>query len=244
MGDNRSVILTYHSLDDSESAISIAPRLFRQHMDFLAASGLAVLPLDQALQRPGSVAITFDDGFRNFLDLALPELALRRLPATIFIVSGYCGRRNLWPARPYRRIPRQPLLGWDELSAMPALISLGAHTVTHPDLRGVSPAECEKELRECQAQIEQRTGRPVRWLAYPYGASSPTVRSLAGRYFDLAVGTSLQFVSTRSNPLDLPRIDAYYFGGRFPLKHLFTPYGSLYIGLRHLLRNVRRLASR
>jgi len=244
MGGDHSVILTYHSLDESGSAISTAPGVFRQQMEFLAASGLPVVPLDQALHRPGSVAITFDDGFCNLLDLALPVLELCRLPATAFIVSGYCGRRNLWPHQPYRGIPNLPLLGWDELSALPALISLGAHTMTHPDLRRVSPAECESELHGCQAEIEQRTGRPVRWLAYPYGASSPAVRSLAGRYFDLAVGTSLQFLSTRYDRLDLPRIDAYYFGRRFRLERLFSGHGGLYIGLRRLLRNIRQSALR
>ena len=243
MTGGRSAILTYHSLDDSRSVISIAPSLFRQQMEFLAASGIPVVPLDQASRRPGSVAITFDDGYRNLLDRAIPVLKLHRLPATIFIVSEYCGRRNNWPSHPRGKVPDLPLLSWDELSALPPLISLGAHTMTHPDLSRLSAEECERELRECQDKIQKRMGRPVRWLAYPYGASSSQVRSLAGRHFDLAVGTSLQFLSPRSNHLDLPRIDAYYLRGWFPLERLFTGSGNLYMGLRSLLRDVRRFVS-
>lgn len=54
-----------------------------------------------------------------------------------------------------------------------------------------------------------------------------------------AVGTSLQFLSTRSNRLDLQRIDTYYLRSRFPLERLSTVSGSLYIGFRRLLRDVR-----
>jgi peptidoglycan/xylan/chitin deacetylase (PgdA/CDA1 family) len=236
---SRSLILTYHSLDESGSVISTAPDLFRRQMQILASSGIPVAPLNQVLHRPGSIAITFDDGFQNLLEHAIPVLELQRFPATIFIVSGYCGRRNNWPGQPRGGLPDLPLLSWNELAALPPQVSLGAHTVTHPDLRRLTPAECESELRECQGQIEQRTGRPVRCLAYPYGVASRQVRSLAGRYFDLAVGTSLRFLSTRSSPLDLPRIDAYYLRGRFSLEQLFTDSGRLYIGFRHLLREVR-----
>jgi peptidoglycan/xylan/chitin deacetylase (PgdA/CDA1 family) len=241
MSGGRSVILTYHSLDDSESVISIPPALFRRQMEFLAASGIPVVPLDQALHRPGSIAITFDDGFCNLLDHAVPVLERLRLPATIFVVSEYCGRNNNWPSQPHG-VPDLPLLSWDKLSALPPLISLGAHTMTHPDLRRLSAEECERELCECQGQIEQHLGRPVRCLAYPYGASSPQVRSLADRHFELAVGTSLRFLSTRSSRLDLPRIDAYYLRGWFSLERLFTESGSLYIGFRSLLRDVRRFS--
>ncbi len=243
MTGGRSAILTYHSLDDSKSVISIAPSLFQQQMEFLAASGIPVVPLDQASQHPGCVAITFDDGYRNLLDRAIPLLELHRLPATIFVVSEYCGRRNNWPSQPRGSVPDLPLLNWDELSALPPLISLGAHTMTHPNLIRQSPEECERELCECQDKIQQRTGKPVRWLAYPYGASSSQVRSMAGRHFDLAVGTSLQFLSPRSDRLNLPRIDAYYLRGRFPLERIFTGSGSLYMGWRRLFRGARRFVS-
>jgi peptidoglycan/xylan/chitin deacetylase (PgdA/CDA1 family) len=158
-------------------------------------------------------------------------------------VGDYCGRRNNWPSQPRHGIPDLPLLGWDELRGLPGQIAIGAHTMTHPDLSRLSPEECKWELHECPAQIEQRLARPVRWLAYPYGASSPKVRSLASERFDLAVGTSMHFLNARHDHLNLPRIDAYYLRGRFPLERLHTFRGNLYVGLRSFLRGVRRLIS-
>lgn len=235
-----SAILTYHSLDDSGSVISTPSALFRRQMGYLAASRIPVVPLDQVASRPGTVAITFDDGFRNLLSHAIPVLEEYGFPATIFAVSGYCGCMNNWPSQPQAAVPLLPLLSWDELGALPSLVSLGAHTATHPDLSRLPAGECERELRDCQCEIEQRLARPVRWLAYPYGTSSAGVRSAAGRYFDLAVGTTLGFLPSRPERLNLPRLDTYYLRGSFPLERLFHGLGRPYVGFRRLLREFRQ----
>jgi len=235
----RSAILTYHSLDDSNSVISVPPHRFRQQMEELSSSSVAVVSLDEARKTPNSVAITFDDGFRNFVDHALPVLERLRLPATVFVVSGYCGGRNNWPSQP-AGVLDLPLMDWQDLASLPPWISIGAHTRTHPHLTALTGAECERELRECQDQIEQRLGKKVRSLAYPYGSCSASVMAAAGQYFDLAAGTTLRFLSARSRALDLPRIDAYYLRGGFSLERLFHPLGGLYVGFRGALRGMRQ----
>jgi len=234
----RSAILTYHSLDDSGSVISTPPEQFRRQMEFLASSTIPVVPLDEAPRRPNCVAITFDDGYRNLLDHAIPLLDRLRLPATIFVVSGYCGGSNNWPSQP-SGVPGLALMDWRDLASLPPWISIGAHSVTHPRLTALPEAECERELRDCQDQIERHLGKRTRWLAYPYGSRSASVMAAAGRHFDLAVGTALRFVSSQSGVFDLPRIDAYYLRGGFTLERLFRPSGALYIGFRGALRYVR-----
>lgn len=247
---SRSAILTYHSIDNSGSVISMPPTTFRRHMHFLAAAGIPVVPLDQVLTQSGSVAITFDDGFANLIDHAIPVLAGHNFPATIFLVSSYCGGQNNWPGQSYDKASVLPLMSWEQAAALPHAITLGAHTVNHPDLTRLTADECERELRECQNQIQQRLGRPARWLAYPYGTSSPQVQQIASRYFDLAVGTKLQFLPahpkppSHPNPFDLPRVDTFYLRESFPIDRLFTRVGSAYIAARNLLRQLRQIASR
>jgi peptidoglycan/xylan/chitin deacetylase (PgdA/CDA1 family) len=239
----RSAILTYHSIDDSGSVISMPPATFRRHMDFLAQAGISVVPLVQALTQPGSVAITFDDGFANLIDHAIPVLAQHNFPATIFLVAKYCGGQNNWPGQSYDKASVLRLMSWEQAAALHPAITVGAHTVNHPDLTRLNPAECERELRDCQTEIEQRIGRPARWLAYPYGSSSIQVQQIASRYFDLAVGTKLRFLPAHPNPMDLPRIDTFYLRDSFPIERLLTPVGSAYIGVRNLLRQLRHFAS-
>lgn len=241
MTGQRSAILTYHSLDETGSVISIQPDLFQRQMDFLGESKIPVVTLDEALRTPRSVAITFDDGFRNFFEKALPALERHGFPATVFVVSDYCGGRNNFPSQPRSGIPDLPLMSWEELSSLPDFIAVGAHTATHPDLTTLSVADCERELRDCRERLEQRLARRVNWFAYPYGASTSAVRSMAGRYFDLAVGTSLRFLTTGADAMDLPRIDTYYLRSKLGIERLFSGRGGAYIGLRHLMRKARRL---
>jgi peptidoglycan/xylan/chitin deacetylase (PgdA/CDA1 family) len=241
---SRSAILTYHSIDDSGSVISMPPATFRRQMNFLAAAGIPVVPLDQVLTRPGSVAITFDDGFANLIDHAIPVLGEHNFPATVFLVTGYCGGQNNWPGQSYDKASVLPLMSWEQAATLPPAITLGAHTVNHPNLARLKPQECERELRECRYQIEQRLDHAPCWLAYPYGSSSKLVQQIARRHFNLAVGTTLGFVPAHPNPMDLPRLDTFYLRDSFPIERLFTPLGSAYIGLRNLLRQLRQLASR
>jgi len=71
------MVLTYHSLDNSGSVISLSPGLFRDQMQQLADAGVPVVPLPMVDSVSGAVAITFDDGYQNFLEHALPVLAAR-----------------------------------------------------------------------------------------------------------------------------------------------------------------------
>ncbi len=239
MMDLRSAILTYHSLDDTGSVISPPPEVFRRQIESLAGSGIPLVPLDRVASSPGSIALTFDDGYRNLAEHAFPVLDHFRVPATVFVVSRYCGLMNRWPSQSPGTVPEMPLLSWDQLAAVPAGVEIGAHTATHPRLSALPADECDREMHECREEIQQRLTRPVRWLAYPYGSCSARVRSSAGRHFELAVGTSLRFVSPGVSPLDLPRIDMFYFRERPSLERLFSPWMRGYIGIRNAARQAR-----
>ncbi|MGD0200179.1 MAG: hypothetical protein ABSD27_05445 [Bryobacteraceae bacterium] len=51
-----SAILTYHSIDGSASAISVSPAVFERHMEWLAACGIPVVPLDRVTEVQPSLA--------------------------------------------------------------------------------------------------------------------------------------------------------------------------------------------
>lgn len=234
----RSAILTYHSLDESGSVISIRPDQFGRQMEALAKRA-RVVPLAGIPANPGSVAITFDDGFGSFAEHAVPVLERLSLPATVFVVSGYCGGRNNWPTQS-SGIPPMPLMGWSELRALPPSISIGAHTVTHPDLTALSDSQVLAELRQSREEIEQNTGRAVTTFAYPYGALDARTRAMARREFALACGTRLAFTETGADVADLPRLDTYYLGSDQWFGHLFDFSTVTYVALRRFARELRR----
>jgi peptidoglycan/xylan/chitin deacetylase (PgdA/CDA1 family) len=234
----RSAILTYHSLDRTGSVISVDPDEFSRQMESLAASCTKVVPLTEIRMHPGSVAITFDDGFANFADHAVEVLERLSLPATVFVVSGYCGQQNDWPSQP-SGIPRLRLMSWSELRSLPKEISLGAHTVTHPDLRRLNDTEMEHEVHQSRVEIEQKTGRAVESFAYPYGAADERATSLVRRAFRAGCGTRLRFVGTASDPALLPRLDAYYLKSPMWFRKPLGLPNTMYIGLRRGLREAR-----
>lgn len=240
----RSAILTYHSIDSSGSVISISPAVFQSHLEILATSALPIVPLSEIEKMPGCIAITFDDGFENFDEFAVPLLMKYKFPATVFLVSGYCGGNNDWPTQP-PAAPRLPLMGWAKLQRLTgAEIEWGAHTVSHPDLTKLSRQAAAEEIRVCRQDIEQRIGRPVKSFAYPYGAADHTARSLAQEEFDIACGTRLALLGQGDNHWELPRVDAYYLRNPARLRSLLRPIGRGYIAARRTLREARSWLSR
>ena len=239
-----SAIFTYHSLDESGSVISLAPQIFRLHMELLAESAIPVVPLSAVRKTAGSVAITFDDGFANFEADALPVLARHGFPATVFLVSGHCGGKNDWECG-RAAVPRLPLLSWQAARGLKSeAVQWGAHTVTHPDLARVAPARAEVEMRDCRATIEDNLGTRVSTFAYPYGSATPATRAMASGEFEMACGTRLRYVEAQSDAWELPRLDAYYFQSAQRFKTALGTIGPAYVALRRALREGRSWLSR
>lgn len=100
-------VLMYHGVvaDDcivaEDDWLQVRESDFREQMGFLSEH-YEVLPLERAWEsRPGTsskprAVITFDDGYANNYHVAYPILREFGLPATIFLVTGAIGSRNLF----------------------------------------------------------------------------------------------------------------------------------------------------
>jgi len=92
------------------------------------------------------VALTFDDGYSDFLHNVLPVLECHGFTATVFLVADQVGRTNAWDAR--HGDPPRALLGWEEAAALADRgIAIGSHARTHRFLTELSGAEMEEEIR-------------------------------------------------------------------------------------------------
>jgi peptidoglycan/xylan/chitin deacetylase (PgdA/CDA1 family) len=173
-------VLMYHwvSGDPGERlrAWGVTPEQFESQMQYLSDEGYRVVPLDEVVatvrgKRPSSereVAITFDDGYRDFLEHAAPVLRRFSFAATIFLVADRVGQTNSWDARHGDR-PR-PLMGWSEAAALAAAgMEIGSHARTHRFLPALSDQELEDEIRGSKRILEDRLGREMRFFSYPHG---------------------------------------------------------------------------
>jgi peptidoglycan/xylan/chitin deacetylase (PgdA/CDA1 family) len=67
--------------------------------------------------------------------------------------------------------------------AMRGRITLGAHTWSHPNLATLSPDELGREMEQSNHWLTTKSSSPVRWLAYPYGLTSPAAIAMAQDHF-------------------------------------------------------------
>jgi peptidoglycan/xylan/chitin deacetylase (PgdA/CDA1 family) len=244
----RVPILTYHSLDESGSVVSVRPSTFRRHMELLRERGYRGVALGDLLaawrgegtleSRP--VVLTFDDGLRNTAEEAAPVLGALGFRATVFVVAGCCGRTNDWPGQG-RGIPRLPLLTLAEVAGLARDgFEVGAHGLTHAPLDVLPPAEAEREVKESRQILEDALGREVTVFAYPYGRGDARVRACVGLHYRGACGVELGIARPDQDRHWLPRIDVYYLRHQALFALLGTALGRAYLGLRAGGRWLRR----
>jgi peptidoglycan/xylan/chitin deacetylase (PgdA/CDA1 family) len=207
--------LTYHSLDDSGSAISITPAAFANHRAWLLSGHVRVLPLDQLVAHDDdgddAVAVTFDDGFANVREAVL-ELLDNGLPVTLFAVSGRVGTTNEWNGQPQRGIPTLPLLSWPDLEQLAARgLRVEAHSCSHASLVTLSEPALHDELQRCRDDLHARLGVTSTHFAYPYGDVNDVVVDRARMFYRYAHTTDFRVVTSGDAALRLPRLDMYYF---------------------------------
>ncbi len=238
-------ILTYHSIDDSGSVISVDEDRFRAHIRWLASSNVAVVPIEKLLSLPAdadAVALTFDDGFVNFGETAWPVLHQQGLPATLFVVTERAGQTNAWGPQATPAVPTLPLLDWPALGRLAeAGVSLGSHTKTHPNLRNATSDALSEEIEGAADRLESETGqRPVSF-AYPYGAFSNDAVAAVARSHSIAVTTEFRALGDKEDLLRVPRLDSFYFRRPGALESWGTPAFRRHVWLRARGRGLRRV---
>ncbi|MES2125010.1 MAG: polysaccharide deacetylase family protein [Gemmatimonadota bacterium] len=240
-------ILTYHSLDRTGSPISVTPEAFRAQIEWLARSEIVVVSVPELLALPvgvNGVAITFDDALESVAMEAAPVLVAHAFPATVFVVTSHVGGDNRWRGDGDRKIPVQRVLEWPELARLQERgFTVGAHTRHHPDLTRCSSAELTDEVAGSADDIAKSLGARPQLFAYPYGAYNPAVASVVAATFDIACTTVFQPLRPDTPRELVPRLDAWYFKGTAHLSRWGTRSLTGWIGFRHALRSLRRIAS-
>lgn len=237
----RSSIIVYHAVgecheEDDPHQLFISTDTFKRQMEFLKRRR-NVVRLDEIVhslvsnQRP-SVAITFDDGYRNVLTNAAPILNDFGVPSTLFVPTKWIGLRNTWvepSACPLNIMSAEELRECERSG-----ISIESHGDAHINYQEASPEEVRKDVRESIDRLTQIIGRPPRYLAYPYGLSSAASRGVVNEEgFEAAFSIDLPhdglfaYERTWIRPTHGMRMFALKTSGRWKASRRGSALGSL-----------------
>ncbi len=187
-------ILVYHQIlrpntpEPIDDSTAISLEQFESQMRYLHEQGYRTLNMDEvvdylkhATYPQKVVAIHFDDGWKSGQN-ALPILKDYGFKATFWIIAG--AGHDIG----------SPHMGWDEILtlAQNTHIDIHSHTMTHPWKKGETlidwvegpvPGKGIKhatwELTESRKRLEEKLGRPVRYLAWPSGLYNDVLIHLA-----------------------------------------------------------------
>jgi peptidoglycan/xylan/chitin deacetylase (PgdA/CDA1 family) len=175
--------LFYHRISDDRDELAQSPARFRDQMSFLADEGYHVTDVVSASQLlargecpPRVIALSFDDGYLDVAQNAMPTLERHGFRATVFVVPGAMDGRVTFSW--YRHQP--PLMQWEDIVGLDrsSPLRFESHTVTHPKLTALPEEQARTEIAESKSILESRLGREVRAFCYPNGIFGPRERDL------------------------------------------------------------------
>ncbi|MGI8558882.1 MAG: polysaccharide deacetylase family protein [Solirubrobacteraceae bacterium] len=134
---------------------------------------------------PRSVLLTFDDGYADLGQTALPILEAVGYSAVVFVVTGHVGSTNAWDEAlgggGHELLDARAIRSWSRRG-----IEFGAHTRSHPDLSRLSLNDAQREVMGSKRDLEAIVEKPVPSFAYPYGSHDSTVRTVVASAFAIA----------------------------------------------------------
>ena len=209
-------VLTYHHIgdDDPHDPFCVSRSDFDLHMAWLAERHLAISlsQFEAFLAGRGTIPedailVTLDDGLRSLYLDALPTLERHGVPAVAFVSAGEMRPSNGSGTPVASRDP----LSWSELATVASSgMAIGSHAYTHRSLGRMPADQVRDEVVRSRETLEQRLGRRVTTLAYPFGTRADYNHTVAAvcreSGYTCAFTSRHGAVRAGADPFTLPRV--------------------------------------
>ena len=161
---NKAIVLCYHGVKKEQlQSFERQVKLIKMINQKREKNSVRIIP-------------TFDDGFFNLVDNALPILEANRVPSTIFAVTKNMGRPPEWNIDKNHPDFNERLMNESELKVIASdLVEIGSHTQNHSKLDAVGDDELDNEVLLSKKNLESILGNTVDKIALPHGAFNEKV---------------------------------------------------------------------
>lgn len=208
------LVLFYHRIaDDGACTVTHSNRLFRQQIRWLQRH-CELISLEEAQRRLRSgyndrlaACITFDDGYSENCDQAIPFLVEEQIPCTYFVSSLHVLEAHRFAHDQVSGNSALPntieQLRWMARSG----IEIGAHTRTHADLgRITDESQLHDEVVGAGEELQSAIGTPIRYFAFPFGMP----QNLNARATQMAYDFGYEAVCSAYGDYNFPNDDSFH----------------------------------
>jgi peptidoglycan/xylan/chitin deacetylase (PgdA/CDA1 family) len=168
-------VLCYHQVEAGSKTyggFNVTPERFEEQLRYLKAEGYESLGQDQMIQimtgaaQRGATGIpargvflTFDDGLISHYRNVAPLLRKYGFRGTLFLYPSVLSSK------------KKSYMNWEQARELveSGLFDVGSHSVYHPFLPELSPAELERQMRDSKRKLETKLSTRVGTFAYPFG---------------------------------------------------------------------------
>lgn len=207
---------------------TITPKGLRNFIRALRLAGMKIVSLKTILDDPTSVdlnndrlcVLTFDDGYENLYEHAIPVLKEQQCPATFFVLGGKFSGVNDWDPVDYEGQARDKLLSLEQMQEMAktGLIHYGSHGLNHKNMTKISDEEAKEEILTSYDILSQGLGEYFLPLfAYPYGQyTDKSIEIMQQSSYKYAFSTQWGSFTQHSERFVVPRLDLIFRFSNLP----------------------------
>lgn len=214
----RAAIVLFHRVNDdvrdglTTSLYNFAAHavMLRRYYHVVSTDEIVAMVREGRQLPPNSVAIQFDDCYRQVHTNAARILHTAQLPACAFINSGFVGTDRMFQHD--KRCPvRLENLSADEVRGLVEKgFLIGAHTVNHADLGVIKGEEARLEIEKCGKELERIIEGPIPYFAYPFGAQTNITKETRGLVkragYKALFSAYGGYIGTKTKAYDIPRV--------------------------------------
>jgi peptidoglycan/xylan/chitin deacetylase (PgdA/CDA1 family)/folate-dependent phosphoribosylglycinamide formyltransferase PurN len=218
---SRGAIFLHHRVNDySKDVLTVDPATFAAQLlaiskryPFSSTADLVDRILNKKPLQPTTVAVHFDDCYRDILTNGAPIMKVLSIPACAFINTGFVDTGRSFPHDvakypfTYEMLRSSDVQAWNSLG-----FEVGGHTVNHVDLGKCTVEVASHEIVQCGRDLEKIIGKPVDLFSFPFGRpnniSAPTRRIIQTAGYIALFSAHGGHIGPRTDPYDIPRAGA------------------------------------